>query len=227
MNNSEKPEKRFGPGSFGPSSSFMHFQHAYIEGLGLTNSMMTKYTLDIAAGDSNYASHVGDHVISIDSAANSVHQMSMQNAQIDAEDLPFHDDEFEMIISSQGLPFLYHIAYETDEERQARRDETYDHTSIHDISWEKNLTRENVESKTSAFLNESLRVLKPGGQIRCWPLYEYPAKIATLKYKEMLDAKLELLKQENKIDFKYEETESGEDDDGNLMKIFRLIITKK
>jgi hypothetical protein len=90
-------------------------------------------------------------------------------------------------------------------------------------NWKNKITKENVSEKTESFIREAIRVLQPGGQMRCWPIAEFDAWPSTFEFKKLLDSILDKLQNEGELKYEYE---SDKDNSGDNLDVSRLIVTK-
>jgi len=123
----------------------------YIENLHLSPEDFQKDILDVASGQSEFAAWAREHnaaknIISIDSHPEGEF-LDKKSAHALAEELPFADKSFDLVLSHCAIPIVYSRDYESVEIQDKR-------------------TREIMEREIEAGLSEMLRVLRPEGELR-------------------------------------------------------------
>lgn len=222
----EDHKKRiFGPGSRGPESAFYNFENKYISELNLSPEELKMSILDLGGGDGNFASLVGDNVVVADLDAHNYVQHGNLVVTAKAEELPFADSSFELVISTQALPFFYGIGLRSKEDILEVLENSRDPYSQAWTAEAMNDTRESVIYKTNKFLDEALRVLKLGGKAKFAPI---PFIVGSweAEYYKILEQLLIEKKLEGKIDYEFVPIPNYEFVSGEF-EIHRLEITKK
>jgi ubiquinone/menaquinone biosynthesis C-methylase UbiE len=220
--------KKSGPASTGIHESSNHYYEKYIDLLGLEEGQLkSKRILDLGGADGNFARNVGQNVVTLDFAADEYYQATNMAVTARAEQLPFRDGSFDLIVSSQALPFFYSHALLGDDSLEDLKNDRVDDIFSH--SWLDNLKGVDVESVTRRFLDEQIRVLSVGGELRCAPIIDYPAQKFTTEYFKILDNILKEYAAAGKIEYVFEnlKDDSGDDEDGVRVDWFRLVVKKK
>jgi ubiquinone/menaquinone biosynthesis C-methylase UbiE len=224
-------EKVYGPGSMDYRSGNAHVQFHYLETLNLSTEDLKKKILDVGGGDGHFASRSGGDVTVLDYSADKYLQHSDFAVTGKSHQMPFKDESFELLISSQALPNAYvfnHTTREELEEFRVKKDE--DPYSPFAQDWVKEVTGNGENDHTEEFLRESIRVLKPGGMCKYVPVYEVVKdKPVFERYFKHLVPILEKLKSEGLLDFKFVDVTKlmTSHNPSEAFAIKRLEITKK
>lgn len=189
----EEPEKTF---------------QEYMTNLGLKPEDITGRVLDIGAGEAFFAKYIEKHnlskqVVSLDIQDNFEYKKGALKAT--AEQLPFKDGEFDIVISHASIPRALYLE----------------------------LARENAEElrkKLQAILEEMLRIIRPGGQIRFGPIAEGKSYKIFHDFKKILDAVLDDLNKKSGLrvtTVQLGEVEYTNDVTGNLKDNESYVIISK
>lgn len=216
-------DKIFGPASLGHQAAYYFFDEKYIRDLDLSNEELKMKILDIGGGDGNFASKVGDNVVTVDIDAHNYLQHSNLVVTAKAEELPFDNEAFELVISSQALPVMYGLGLKDKQELVdyiPSMNDPFSHVWVDEVV---NDTKEDVEEKTNKFIDEVLRVLKVGGKAKFAPVYLISGEF----YGEHFEMLLKILKGKvSKMDYRLIQLDGYKNVPGEI-EVFRLEITKK
>lgn len=217
--------KIFGPASLGPAAAYYNFEEKYIFDLDLQEEDLKKKILDIGGGDGNFASQVGDNVVNLDIDAHNYLQHTSMSVTAKAEQLPLLDETFEMVISTQSMPFFYGLGLRDKKEIEERAKSSDDPYSR---AWTKEALKDTVESvqeKTKNFIDEVLRVLKKGGKAKFAPV-PFVSGEWEAQYFEILKNILKDKQKEGGLDYEFVLIPQYKHVP-NELEIYRLEIIKK
>lgn len=128
--------------------------HGYIEHLELSPEDLSKKILDVGSNTGEFAKWAKEHSVSsgiVSLDPQAIVKKSPQGVRGVAEAIPFADGSFELVLAHASIPNLY-----SEEEPEA------------------------VEIKVRESLNEMLRVVQSGGEVRIGPVWrkfaDYPVQ---------------------------------------------------
>ena len=144
----------------------------YMEELDLAPSDFDKKILDVGSGASQFAKwakehHVSNQIYSLEPLEDSLEKSKSTKGR--AEDIPFQDESFDLVISSGAIPQIFSgVEY-----------------------------KKKMEEKIRQSLSEIVRVTRKGGEIRFGPIRE--GKYWQRQFRETLDGVLQELKDQNQL----------------------------